>query len=127
MAIDFGEEGCSSPVTAEQWVVNGNVSIVARPTLEADIDFEDLSIAEQAVVGGMHVVFEDLPDGIRLVGTSNIDTAGVGTTQGNISLDISEGGVLLFTSADLLVDDGTVLVSLAGGEPFEHQVPGIAP
>jgi hypothetical protein len=112
--IDFGQQGCSTPATAGE-TVRGAVDLwYGRSNGVANIDTDPdspLAWANHGINGSIDAVLLWLGDGIRLDGSCDISTVGVGQTQGSVTVDIYRSGVLAFANAAVTVSDGAASYS----------------
>jgi hypothetical protein len=108
--IDFGG-GCSSPATAQD-VVRGAVDLMFhRDSGIADIDtdpYAPLFWDDRAISGSLDALLTWLDNGIRMSGPCQLNTDGIGSTSGELTVDLDRAGTLTFTSTgSLAVSNGT--------------------
>jgi hypothetical protein len=106
LVFDFGTTGCTSIATGGK-TVSGSASISVSPdsTYLAAIDFNDLTIAGQAVSGGIDAGLEVNSDGVLIDGSCSITTAEVGTVSGEAGVLLGRDGTISIVTASLAFVD----------------------
>ena len=111
--LEFGDEGCSGPATADQ-TVQGAVSLrVTRGTRAAVVEFDGLVVDGHAISGRIDIAIRKATGGVTLEGSCNITTDEVGTVTGDIALLVTAEGLITITQADVTTDDGSTFFQVA--------------
>lgn len=109
IAFNFGDEGCSSDQTGGKTVTGGLDIRITRATGEATLTLLNLTIDGVSMTGIMQLTLTRSGTTVTLAGqiTETIEIENVGSVSGSITLQVTAGGLITITTANLTFNDGT--------------------
>jgi hypothetical protein len=109
IAFNFGDDGCSSDQTGGKTVTGGLDIRITRASGETTVTLLNLNIDGVAMTGAMQFTLTRSGTTVTLAGqiTETVEIENVGSVSGSITLQVTTGGVITITTANLTLNDGT--------------------
>lgn len=109
IGFNFGDDGCSSDQTGGKTVIGGLDIRITRASGETTVTLLDLTIDGVSMTGAMQLTLTRNGTTVTLAGqiTDTIEIENVGAVSGSLTLQVTAGGVITITTANLTLNDGT--------------------